>query len=156
MTTKNVWCFACVLVLSFFVQAIYAQDVVPTTQPVVQAQGGDIPAELKPFDEMVNKALTAYNAEDFKAFYADYAKMMSGVATEQAFKSLYIDNYKTTFGKYVSRSFVKEQSSVPENAPVALIVYSGVFEKESKVKISMNFTKEENSWKLMQVQFAKE
>lgn len=125
-----------------------------TSAKAVAAATAGNPEELKAMNEMVDKALAAFNSGDFKGFYADYAKSMAGIATEQAFKTLYVDNYMATFGKYQSRTQIKEQTVITADSPVALVAFEGVFEKNPKTKISVNFTKEDGVWKVMQIQFA--
>ena len=40
----------------------------------------------------LDKAMKAYNAGDWKAFFADYAPSMSAIATEQTFKALSVQS----------------------------------------------------------------
>ena len=110
------------------------------------------PADPKPLEAMLDKALAAYNAGDSKAFYADYAKMMASVATDQAYDMMFRSIYMKTHGKYVSRKLLKAESSVFEDTP--LMVFESVFEKTKKVKISVNFMKEDGVYRIMQMQFA--
>ncbi len=133
---------------------LWAQDAPPATPAPAAASDQDpVLAQVEP---LIDKLLAAYNAGDWKAFYADYGKNMASICTEQAFKTMYVDMYMAQFGKYESRTFVKEASSIPADAPVGLLTFKGVFEKEKTVKISINITKEGEAWKIMQVQFAKE
>ncbi len=109
-------------------------------------------AEFKTMNPQVDRAMAAYNKGDWKAFYADFAKMMAGIATEQAFKTLYTDMYKPKYGNYKSRKLAASRSSgSPMNAVVS---YDGVFDK-GPAKIDINFIKEGSAWKLQQVQFNK-
>lgn len=122
--------------------------------PVAVSVPAGEPTELPAMEGMLDKALAAYNSGDYKVFYADYAKTMAAVTTEQAFKTLYVDSYMANFGKYQSRTLVKDQTVIVPDAPVALVVFEAVFEKNPKTKISVNFTREEGAWKVMQIQFA--
>lgn len=110
--------------------------------------------ELKKLDTMIDKALTAYNNKDWKAFYADWAESMSSIATEQSFNALYTGMYQNNFGHYKSRKPIPAETVLSCDSPVGLIVSSGVFEKNEKVKISVNVIREKDSWKIMQIQFA--
>ena len=110
------------------------------------------PADPKPLEAMTDKALAAYNAGDAKVFYADFAKMMASIATEQTFNMMYRDMYMKTYGKYVSRKLIKSESSIFEDTP--LMVFEAEFEKAKKVKVSVNFMKENGVYKIMQMQFA--
>ena len=114
---------------------------------------GMMPAaeEIKAFDAIVDKAMTAYNDGDSKAFYADFAAMMASIATPEAFKALYVDTYMKTFGKYVSRTVIEAETVVVPDVPNGLLVYEAKFEKNEKVKLSVNLFKENGAWKLQQV-----
>lgn len=114
---------------------------------------GMMPAaeEMKAFDAMVDKAMTAYNDGDSKAFYADFAVMMAAICTPESFKALYVDSYMKIFGKYVSRTVIEAETVVVPDVPNGLLVYEAKFEKNEKVKLSVNLFKENGAWKLQQV-----
>jgi len=95
----------------------------------------------------VDAALKAYNDGDAKAFAGLYAKAMAQIGEAQ-FKLLKMD----TFGKFVEKKAIEKETSINDAAP--LLVFEAKFEKVGKVKISVNFLKEEKEFKLMQVQFA--
>jgi hypothetical protein len=120
---------------AFFVPALHAQA----------------PVDPKPLEAIIDKALAGYNAGNHAVFYADYAKMMSSIATEPVFKMMYKDQYFTSYGKYVSRTPIKAETVLLGDSP--LLVYAAEFEKNKKVKISVNFTKEGGAFKIMQIQF---
>ncbi len=104
-------------------------------------------ATFKTVDGMIEKALAAYNALDAKAFYADFAKMMAAICTDQAFETLYKTTYMTTYGKYKSRTYKPEASTLADGT--GLFTYEGEFEK-GKATIQVNITKEEDALKIMQ------
>ena len=107
------------------------------------------------FDPLVENALKAYNKEDFKAFFADYSKSLSAMATEPVFKMMFIDTYKKDLGNYVSRKLVADQSSkVVGDANV--LVYNAQFEKNKNVRISVNVNKEDGKFKFVQIRFDKQ
>jgi hypothetical protein len=106
-------------------------------------------ADQKSLDAVVDKALVGYNAGDAKVFFADYAKMMAAIATDAAFDAMYKSQ---PFGKYVSRQPIKAETVLAGDSP--LLVYQAEFEKNKKVKISVNFTKEDGAFKVMQIQIA--
>ncbi|RCK79074.1 MAG: hypothetical protein OZSIB_0416 [Candidatus Ozemobacter sibiricus] len=111
---------------------------------------------MKALEAMIDKALDAYNKQDWKAFYADFAPAMAAICTEQAFQTMYIGMYMNQFGQYKSRELIKEKTVVPANpadAPVGLLQYKAVFEKNAQVEIAVNITRDGNAWKLMQIQF---
>lgn len=104
---------------------------------------------FKTLDAMVDKVIKAYNAGNWKAFYADYAKAMSGIATEQAFNSLYTNMYKKQFGDIKSRKLNTSRTTMPgENG---LTVYDVTCSKKNAV-LSVNWMKENGQWKVQQVQ----
>lgn len=102
----------------------------------------------KPFDAMVDNALKGYNDGDSKVFFADYAKIVAAIATEQTFKTMYADRYKKDYGDYVSRKMLDKNTVLMGDFP--LLVYEAEF-KNGKVKLSVNFTKEGDKFKIMQM-----
>ena len=109
-------------------------------------------ADQKSLDPVVDRALAGYNAGDSKAFFADYAKMVAAVATDATFNAMYKGMYFQSYGKYISREPIKAETVLQGDTP--LLVYQGEFEKNKKVKISVNFIKEDGAFKVMQIQFA--
>lgn len=107
-------------------------------------------ATFKTIDAMIEKALAAYNAQDYKAFYADFAKMMAAICTDQAFDTLYKGQYHGTYGAYKSRTYKADASTLAEDT--GLFTYEGEFEK-GKALIQVNITKEEGALKIMQLAF---
>ena len=110
----------------------------------------DVP---KPLDTMIEKAMTAYNAGDSKAFFADYAKLMESIATPATFDALYKNGAMKEHGKFVSRKLIAGESVVEGETP--LLVYEAKFEKSARVKLSVNFMQEDGKPKLMQVTIEK-
>ncbi|MFN7976061.1 MAG: hypothetical protein U0166_27625 [Acidobacteriota bacterium] len=118
---------------------------------------GAVPAfsqDAAKLEGMLDNALKAYNAQDAKAFYADYAKSLAGIATDQAFNTMYKDGYMKDLGKFVSKTMVKEKSVVTGDFP--LMVFNAKFDKNEKVTLSCNFTKEDGNFKIMQIRFDKQ
>ena len=108
----------------------------------------------KPLEAIIDNALKGYNDGDYKVFFADYAKSMAAVATEQTFKSMYTDQYKKNLGDYVSRKPIDKETVLMGDFP--LMVFDAEFSKEKKVKLSVNFTKEDGKFKIMQMRFDKQ
>ena len=106
--------------------------------------------EFKVLDAMVGQMVNAYNAGDWKAFYKNYAKAMSALATEQAFTTLYTNNYKKTFGDIKSRKLNTARTTMP-TAMNGLIVYDVTCSKKNGI-LAVNWMKEGNDWKMQQVQ----
>ncbi len=111
---------------------------------------------MKSLEAMIDQALEGYNKQDDKAFYADFASSMAAICTEQAFQTMYVGMYMNQYGQYKSRELIKEKTVVPANpadAPVGLLQYKAVFEKNDKVEIAVNITRDGDAWKIMQIQF---
>ena len=119
---------------------------------LISTSHAEAPVDPKPLDAMLDKALAGYNAGNHTAFFADFAKMMASITTEQTFNTMYRGMYFTTYGKYVSRTPIKAETVLLGDSP--LLVYAAEFEKNKKVKISVNFIKEEGAFKIMQIQLA--
>ena len=107
----------------------------------------------KALDAIVENAMKGYNAGDSKIFFTDYAKSLSAVATPAMFDALYTNMAMKEFGKYVSKKLIAAESVVQGETP--LLVFEAKFEKNPKVKLSINFLQEEGKPKLMQVTIAK-
>ena len=107
----------------------------------------------KALDAIVENAMKGYNAGDAKIFFTDYAKSLSSIATPAMFDALYTNMAMKEFGKYVSKKLIAGESVVQGETP--LLVYEAKFEKNPKVKLSINFMQEDGKPKLMQVTIAK-
>lgn len=146
-------CLLLVALVITIAPVLYAQEPAAPAAPAESAKATD---PMIAMEAMVEKALAAYNKQDFKAFYADFAKSMEAIATEQAFQTMYVGMYMKDYGQYKSRELLKDKCSVADDSPVALLQYKAVFEKNPAITIGVNFTKEGDAWKLMQIQFNKQ
>lgn len=97
--------------------------------------------------------MKGYNAGDAKVFFADYAKLLSAVATPAMFDALYKNAAMKEYGKYESKSLLAKESVVDGETP--LLVFAAKFEKNPKVKLSVNFMQEDGKPKVMQVTIEK-
>lgn len=97
--------------------------------------------------------MKGYNAGDAKVFFADYAKLLAAVAVPATFDALYKNGELKEFEKYESKKLIAAQSVVEGETP--LLVFEAKFEKNPKVKLSVNFMKEEGKPKVMQVTIEK-
>ncbi len=109
----------------------------------------DKPADMKAIDAIVSKAMKAYNDADYKKFFADYAKAMSVLATEQTFNALYKTGAMPTYGKFKSMKFIEKVSVT--KGDFLLINYEAEFEKK-KAKLQVNFMKEDGVYRIQQLQ----
>lgn len=105
---------------------------------------------FKTLDPVVERLVKAYNEGNWKAFYADYAKAMSALATEQSFNSLYTNMYKKQFGTIKTRKLNTQRTTMPSEMN-GLIVYDVTCSKKNGV-LAVNWMKEDGKWKVQQVQ----
>lgn len=108
---------------------------------------------LKVLDPIVEKTLAAYNSNDDVKFFDYFAQEMHDVTTPQHFKAYYIDIYKQEIGDYQSRKLLEKKCSFDEFYPV--VVYKGVFKKNKKVFITVNFLNEHGFYRITRVDFDK-
>jgi hypothetical protein len=99
-----------------------------------------------------DRAMEAYNKEDAKAFFAEWASQTKPAQTENMFKTSYVEGYKKKFnGALKSKKLIAdERSKYDKTAPV--LIYEGEFEKR-KTKIVLAYMKDGDTFKLMQVTF---
>jgi hypothetical protein len=110
-------------------------------------------ADKKKLEEKVDKLLKAYNEGDAKTFNGEYAKAMAGVANDTTFKTLYQDMAMKDLGKYISKTPLEKETVISPD--IALLVYEAKYEKADKVKVSVNFMKEDGELKVQQVTMKK-
>jgi hypothetical protein len=108
-------------------------------------------ADKAKLEKTVDTLLKAYNEGDAKTFNAQYAKTMAAVATEQTFNTMYKGQYMEKFGKFESKKAIDKETVAIGDFP--LLVFEGKFAKAEKVKIAVNFTKDGDEFKVMQVRF---
>lgn len=104
-------------------------------------------------DGMVDRAMAAYNADNWKKFYSEWAQMMAGICTEQAYSSLYKGQYKKNFGNFKSKKLIPSRSTVADMN--GLLVYEATFDKGGKADLAVNFFKEGDVYKIQQIQVNK-
>ena len=111
-----------------------------------------IPAEVKPFEAILDEALDAYNAEDAARFLACFGKAAMPPAEPRVFAAVFVGVYQSEFGDYVSKQ-LNTKETVPD-ADRGVLVYDAVFDKR-KVKLSANFLREQGALKLVQIRMEK-
>ncbi|MEM7816991.1 MAG: hypothetical protein QXZ20_03700, partial [Candidatus Aenigmatarchaeota archaeon] len=107
---------------------------------------------LKILDPLVEKALKGYNLEDPVMFFENFAESMRPTTTPQYFKAVYLQ-YKKEFGKFISKTLIKDKSSFDLYYPV--LVYRGNFENNKKIIIKVNFMNEYGFYRITQIEFDK-
>lgn len=104
---------------------------------------------LNQLDPMVDSAMKGYNAEDHKVFFADYCKAMAGVATEMTFKNMVLGMFKKKTGDFKHKKLLDSRCSFNETNP--LLYYEAEF-ANGKFLLPVNFSKEGEGYKVMQIQ----
>lgn len=110
-------------------------------------------ANVKDLETTIDGVMKAYNAGDWKAFFKDYAKDMSAIASEPTFNAMYGPTGAMgtgKYGKFVKRLELIKDQSVLEGENV-LAQWRAEFAKVKKAKISVNFIKEDGKYKIQQV-----
>jgi hypothetical protein len=132
--------------LGIFMLCFFSPAVAVAEQPAKDYLTGSL-------DLLVNSALIAYNCEDCVKFYEYFAKQMEPITAEQYFKAVYIKGYKKNFGDFISKVLLPEESSFDPDFP--MLVYMAQFSDCPKVKITVNFTKEYDNYRINRIEFDK-
>ncbi len=102
---------------------------------------------------VLDKALSAYNAGDQAALFADFASTATPAPSDRIFTELFEGFYKVEFGKIVAlRLNPKETNPDPD---FGLLVYDAQCERQPLAKVSANFLRENGALKIVQVRFEK-
>src|SRR5262249_10858686 len=68
--------------------------------------------DLKAFEKTVDRALKAYNDNDDKKFWAEFAKAADALKTKETFDALYTNGLKPLFGKFEKRGELMKEKTV--------------------------------------------
>ena len=102
---------------------------------------------------VLGKALSAYNAGDQAALFADFASTATPPPGDRIFTELFEGFYKVEFGKVTAlRLNPKETNPDPD---FGLLVYDAQCERQPLAKVSANFLRENGALKIVQVRFEK-
>src|SRR5262249_8048814 len=106
---------------------------------------------VRMLEGQVEKLLEAYNKDDVKAFFANWASSAKAITTEQTYKALYKDGAKKTLGEYTAKTakFRKEGSVLSGDHLV--VYFEAEFAKAKSGLVSVNFEKEKGEYKFIQV-----
>ena len=99
------------------------------------------------------KALTAYNAGDQTALFADFARTATPPPSDRIFTELFEGYYKTEFGRILAVR-LSEQDSVPD-ADFGMLVCLAQCERQPLAQISANFVRENGQPKIVQLRIEK-
>ncbi len=111
--------------------------------------------DLKAFEKTVDRALKAYNDDDSKKFWAEFAKIVDAIKTKETFDALYVNGYKPIFGKFVKLGDLIKEKTVLDGE-IGAVFWKAEFEKNKTAYIAVNWMKEGNDVKLVQLQIQKQ
>jgi hypothetical protein len=115
-----------------------------------EAMGADL---AKAMLACADRALEAYNKEDAKAFYAEWAAATKAAQQEGIFTKSYVEGYKKKFnGALKTKKLVADERTSYDKNGGPVLIYEGEFEKR-KTKIVLGFMKDGETFKLLQVTF---
>lgn len=133
-------CF-CVLALSSNITAI--------------AHAEEPAADVKQLTAQVEKLLVAYNKDDTKAFYADWAKVVAAITTPQTYDFLYKNMAKKELGDYQPNTLAFRKEGSVLSGDLLIVYFEGKFAKDVPGLVAVNFQKEDGMYKFVQVQMSK-
>lgn len=112
-------------------------------------------ADPKKLASQVEKLMEAYNKDDVKTFFANWAKVVESITNAQTYDSLYKNAAKKELGKYTPKSVKFRKDGSVLTGDYLVVHFEAEFEKSKTGQITVNFAKEGNDYKFMQVKFEK-
>jgi hypothetical protein len=112
-------------------------------------------ADPKKLEAQVVTLLEAYNKDDVKGFFSDWAKSVESITTEQVYDALYKKGAKKDLGDYTAKSIKFRKEGSVLSGDFLLVHFEAAFSKEKDVLISANLAKEGDGYKFIQVRIAK-
>jgi hypothetical protein len=110
--------------------------------------------DVKELEKAVERALKAYDDDDHKKFWAEFCTAANALKTKETFDALYTNGFKKQYGKCVKRGeLLKDKSTL--DGELGLVRYKAEFEKDKKAEIDINWVKEDNKIKFMQILIGK-
>ncbi|NQT32725.1 MAG: hypothetical protein HQ594_03520 [Candidatus Omnitrophica bacterium] len=134
----SILCAVFIVVLANFLSA---QDVLPEKERE---------EFIKEYSPIADEALKAYNEEDFKEFYKNFAKRRFA-RSEVIFRSTWIKGYEKGYGKLLSKELDLKGCSFNMVSP--FLYYKAKFEKNDKAEIKVIFVEEGDTYKIFHVRF---
>jgi hypothetical protein len=115
---------------------------------------GEDPIDVKALEKSLEKALKAYNDDDSKKFWEDFATSANALKTKEIYDALYSNGYKKMYGNFVKLgALIKDKSTL--EGEVGLARYNAEFDKEKKIEVDVNWIKEDKKIKFIQIQINK-
>jgi hypothetical protein len=119
------------------------------------AVAGDDPIDTKALEKSVENALKAYNDDDSKKFWEDFATSVNALKTKETYDALYTNGYKKLYGNFVTLGeLIKDKSTL--EGDIGLARYKAEFDKDKKIEVDVNWVKEDKKIKFMQIQINKQ
>ena len=112
-------------------------------------------ADAKQLTAQVEKALAAYNKDDVKAFYADWAKAVETITTPQTYDALYKNMAKKELGEYQPNTLALRKEGSVLTGDFLVVYFDCKFAKDVPGLVSVNFQKEDGAYKFIQVLLTK-
>jgi hypothetical protein len=101
--------------------------------------------QMKALEASIDRALTAYNRQDAKAFYVEWTSAFR----LDRFTDYYLDA-REKVGNYVSRKIGKDDSVLEGEAP--LLAYEAKFSKAPRVRLVVHFTKDGSATRILNIE----
>jgi hypothetical protein len=124
-----------------------------TEENSAEAADPKVIAAVRELAAVLDKALSAYNAGDQAALFADFATTATPPASDRIFAELFEGYYKVEFGKIVALRLNTRESS--PDADFGMLVYDAKCEKQPLAKVSANFIREKGAPKIVQLRLEK-
>jgi hypothetical protein len=112
-------------------------------------------ADPKKLEAQVVKLLDAYNKDDVKAFFTGWAKSAEALTTEQIYDLLYKMGAKKDVGDYTPKSVKFRKDGSVLSGDILVVYFEAAFSKEKDGLVTVNFTKEGEEYKFLQVRISK-
>jgi len=119
------------------------------------ALGAEPTADPKQLTAQVEKLLAAYNKDDAKAFYADWAKSVAAIATPQTYDLLFKNMAKKELGDYQANTLALRKEGSVLTGEFLVVYFEAKFAKDVPGLVSVNFQHEDGQYKFLQVQLSK-
>jgi len=120
--------------------------------PAVQAEEK---ADAKQLEAQLEKLLEAYNKDDLKTFYADWAKEAEFLTSPDVYSALYKLGGKDVVGSYVPKTLKFRKETSVLDGPVLVVFFDAEFSKEKYGEVAANLSWEDGKYKFTQVRLAK-
>ena len=137
MRKNFVFALVCVSFLVIVLRTLSAQ---PTEEYLIST-----------LDVLTQRALHAYNREDYIMFYKYFAKKMDPAKAKRFFDAEYMSLYKKELGPVLATRLLRDKSDLDHDLPE--LVYESSFEKFYPVLITVNFINQNDDYRITRIRF---